>query len=155
MQHANKVIQLLLIALNGALIGAMILIALVMVPFWQSSEPQAFLDWFTAYSPSIGDLMLPLGFGVLFLAVVTFFLSKENKVLRGLTIVFILVTIVYYPIYYLPTNASFSEQTINAAEIGSELSTWLSLHWQRIFFSGAALVTSILAVTRTQSNAEQ
>jgi len=59
-----------------------------------------------------------------------------------------LANMLYYPIYYVPTNTSFAEQTIDVARVSNELSTWITLHWQRIFFAIAALVTSILAVTK-------
>jgi len=151
MKPMSKIIQLLTIALNGAFIGAMILIATVLVPFWQSSEPQLFLDWFSSYGNMIGKLMIPLGPGVLILAIITFFVSKENTILWGLTIVFMLINILYFPIYYLPTNNSFTEQTIELTQVSNELSTWLNFHWQRVLFAMAALITSILAVTKNQS----
>lgn len=149
MKLANKTIQLLTVALNGAFIGAMILIALVLVPFWQTAEPQVFLDWFSAYGNNIGQLMIPLGPGVLILAIISLLLNKENKLLWLLTIVFTIANILYFPIYYLPTNASFAEQTIALNEVSGELSNWLSYHWQRTLFAIAALITSILAVART------
>lgn len=154
MKPANKIIQLLTIALNGAFIGAMILIALVLVPFWKASEPQTFLDWFTAYGGNIGGLMIPLGPGVLILAIIALFLNKENRLLWGLTALLTLANILYFPIYYLPTNNSFVEQTIEVNEVGGELVTWLKYHWQRTFFAIGALITSILAVSKTMNKSE-
>ena len=148
MNQLNKIVQMLVIGLNGAFIGAMILIGIVLVPFWQVSEPQVFLDWFSKYSSTIGGMMIPLGPGVLVLAIATYFLSANNKKLWGLTAIFILINVLYFPIYYLPTNNSFAEQTIELASISSELSTWINLHWQRVFFASLALVTSIIAVVR-------
>ena len=148
MKRTNKILQLLVIALNGSFIGAMILIAIVLVPFWQLSEPQLFLDWFSTYGHLIGSVMVPFGPSVLILAILTCCLSTENRKLWLLTIIFILANMLYYPIYYVPTNTSFAEQTIDVARVSNEISTWLTLHWQRIFFAIAALVTSILAVTK-------
>ncbi|MDY8135980.1 hypothetical protein [Aquimarina sp. 2201CG5-10] len=148
MNIINKIIQQLTIALNGAFIGAMILIALVLVPFWRTSESQVFLDWFTTYSGSIDSLMFPLGPGVMVLAILAFFLSKENRVLWVFTIILIFANILYYLIYFLPTNTSFKEQTIAINEVSGELTIWLRYHWQRIFFALGALITSIMAVFR-------
>lgn len=148
--NAKNVVQISTIALNGAFIGAMVLIGLVIAPFWQNTEPQSFLDWFTAYGSSIGNLMIPLGPGVLIFAVLAFFMSKENKLLWGLTIAFTLANILYFPLYFLPTNASFSEQTINIMGVSDELSTWVNFHWQRVLFAIAALVTSITAVINSK-----
>ena len=151
MKKSNKILQLLIIALNGSFIGAMVLIAMVIVPFWQDSDSQLFLDWFSSYGHTIGQVMIPLGPGVLVLTIITFFMSKNSRILWGLSIIFLLVNILYFPIYYLPTNNSFAEQTIEINEVSNELSTWLQFHWQRIFFAIGALITSILAVTRNQT----
>ncbi len=148
MSQINKIIQQLIIALNGAFIGAMVLIGVVLVPFWQSSEPQTFLNWFTEYGNTIGGIMIPLGPGVLILSILTFFLSSENKKLWALTSVFILINVIYFPAYYLPTNSSFAEQTIALTQVSAELSTWLSFHWQRVLFASFALITSIMAVVK-------
>ena len=151
MTNVNKVIQLLTVALNGAFIGAMILIALVLVPFWKTSEPQAFLDWFTVYGGKIGSIMIPLGPGVLILAIIALILNKGNRLLWILTVVFTLANILYFPIYYLPTNSSFAEQTIPINEISAELSIWLKYHWQRTLFAIGAFMTSILAIRKTMN----
>lgn len=151
MNDLKKLIPLLAVALNSAFIGAMILIGLVLVPFWRTVEPQAFLDWFTTYSGSIDSLMFPFGPGVLILAVVAFFLRKEQRVLWGLTALLILANILYYFIYFRPTNSSFAQQTMGTHEVGEELSVWLTYHWQRIIFALGALITSILAISKTSA----
>jgi len=144
----KKIIPLITIALNGAFIGSMVLIAFVFVPYWKSSEPQVFLDWFTIYGPKIGNLMIPLGPGVLALAILSLILDKKNKWLWILTIVFTLANILYFPFYFLPTNTSFAEHTIPITDISNELSNWLNYHWQRVFFAFGALITSILAMIK-------
>ena len=151
MQHIKTTLQILIIALNSAFIGAMLLIALVIVPFWQAGETQSFLDWFSAYSPNIAKMMIPLGPGVLVLAILVFFMERENKILWGLTIAFLVANVGYFPIYFLPANASFAEQTIAISEVSAELATWLDFHWHRIILALGALLTSILAVVKNQS----
>ena len=112
-------------------------------------EPQKFLDWFTTYSGEIGSIMIPLGPGVLILAIIALILNKDQKLLWILTIILTTANILYFPIYYLPTNSSFAEQTIGIYEVNSELSTWVTFHWQRTLFASGALITSILAVSKT------
>lgn len=146
MTKLNKTIQLLTIALNAAFIGAMILIGLVLVPFWQSSDPQVFLNWFSAYSGNIGSLMIPLGPGVLILAIICFFLNKDKKTLWSLTILFTMGNIIIFPLYFLSANTSFTEQTIELSNVSGELESWLKFHWLRVFLALAALVTSMMAV---------
>ena len=150
MLQIKKTLQCLIIALNSAFIGAMLLIALVLVPFWQTAEPSIFLDWFSLYSSNIGKLMIPFGPGVLVLAVIVFFIDRANKILWGLTIALLLANVLYFPLYFLATNASFAEQTIAISDVSTELSTWLDFHWHRILFALGALITSILAVVKNQ-----
>ncbi len=49
------------VVLTGLFTGAMLLVGVALVTFWQSLEPQAFLDWFAAHSHRVGRLMVPLG----------------------------------------------------------------------------------------------
>ena len=153
MKNLNKIIQLFAIGINGVFIGAMLLIAVVFVPFWRALEPQAFLDWFSVYGSRIGALMIPLGPGVLILTVIALLLNKKKKerLFWMLAIVFTLVNILYFPVYFLPTNTSFAEQTISIGTVSSELNHWLTYHVQRIIFAFGALVASVIAVL-TQEN---
>src|SRR5438876_218312 len=48
-------------ALAALLAGAMLLIRVVLVPFWQRLAPDAFRDWFRDNSGRIGAVMFPLG----------------------------------------------------------------------------------------------
>jgi hypothetical protein len=45
----------------GLLTGAMLVIAVALVPFWQSIDPLGLSRWFAAHSGRIGRLMVPLG----------------------------------------------------------------------------------------------
>jgi hypothetical protein len=49
--------------LTGLLAGAMVLIEVVLVPFWRGSSPREFREWFAVHSPRIRALMVPLGAG--------------------------------------------------------------------------------------------
>src|SRR5437660_12663295 len=46
---------------TGALAGAMTLIRLVLVPFWQRSVTTEFKPWFVENAPRLRALMVPLG----------------------------------------------------------------------------------------------
>lgn len=151
MNLLRKLTPLLVILLNSAFIGAMVLIGLVLVPFWQSSEPQVFLDWFSNYSRLIGRIMIPLGPGVLLLSVITALIIKKNKKMWWLTSALILVNVLYFPIYYLPTNTAFTEQFIAIEAVPETLSSWALFHWQRVIFATLALVTAIVALVKSET----
>jgi Anthrone oxygenase len=46
---------------SATLFGAMMLIRVVLVPFWRSSRPSEFKTWFMRYAPRLRATMVPLG----------------------------------------------------------------------------------------------
>jgi hypothetical protein len=52
----------------GIATGAMLLIGVVLVPFWRAQPPATFRAWFAAWAPRLGRLMRPLGGGAALLA---------------------------------------------------------------------------------------
>ncbi len=54
-------VGLLSAVLVGLLTGGMVLIEVVLLPFWRSVPPEEFRRWFTANAPRIRALMVPLG----------------------------------------------------------------------------------------------
>jgi hypothetical protein len=56
-----RVFQDAALLLLGLFTGAMLVIGVSFVGYWQSLEPSAFLNWFAANADRIGGLMLPLG----------------------------------------------------------------------------------------------
>lgn len=149
MNKFTNVLQLSAVMLNACFIGGMLLIAIVLVPYWQALEPQVFLDWFSVYSDSIGNMMIPLGPIVVLLAIVSFYLNPKARFLWGLTILFLFANVAYFILYHKPTNAMFSEQTIVLDVVTEEVDKWLTYHWQRLFFACCGLVTSIMAVLKS------
>lgn len=47
--------------LTGVLTGGMVLIDVVLVPFWRGAPPGEFRAWFTAHSERLRALLVPLG----------------------------------------------------------------------------------------------
>src|SRR3712207_4492249 len=64
-------LALLATTLAGILAGAMVFIEVVLVPFWRSSSPREFREWFAVHSPRIRAVMVPLGAGAAAAATVT------------------------------------------------------------------------------------
>ncbi len=59
----SRLLALCATVLAGLLAGAMILIDVVLLPFWRGVPPEQFRTWFVAHSDRIRTLMLPLGAG--------------------------------------------------------------------------------------------
>ena len=57
----SRFLALLATVLAGLLAGAMILIDVVLLPFWRGVPPEQFRTWFVAHSDRIRTLMIPLG----------------------------------------------------------------------------------------------
>jgi Domain of unknown function (DUF1772) len=47
--------------LTGLFVGAMLLIAVSLVPYWRGLAPAEFRAWFVAHSGHLGRVMVPLG----------------------------------------------------------------------------------------------
>jgi hypothetical protein len=62
-------LALLSAVLTGLLAGGMVLIDVVLLPFWRSVPPAEFRRWFTANAPRIRTLMVPLGAGAAIVSV--------------------------------------------------------------------------------------
>src|ERR671920_1511059 len=58
-----RFLALLSAVLAGLLAGGMILIDVVLLPFWRGVPPDQFRAWFAAHSDRIRTLMIPLGAG--------------------------------------------------------------------------------------------
>src|SRR6476620_3272675 len=66
MRHCGRVmtsrsVRSISAALTALFAGAMLVIRVALVPFWERLPPDAFRDWFRVNSPSIEALMVPLG----------------------------------------------------------------------------------------------
>jgi hypothetical protein len=59
----SRALALLTAVLVALLAGGMVLIRVVLVPFWRGASPADFRDWFAAHSGRIRSLMVPLGVG--------------------------------------------------------------------------------------------
>ncbi len=58
-----RFLALLSAVLAGLLAGAMILIDVVLLPFWRGVPPEQFRTWFAQHADRIRTLMIPLGAG--------------------------------------------------------------------------------------------
>ncbi len=57
----SRPLALVSAVLAGVLTGGMVLIEVVLVPFWRASPPAEFRAWFTAHSGRLRALLVPLG----------------------------------------------------------------------------------------------
>lgn len=132
----------------GLLAGAMLLIAMAIVPFWASLEPTEFARWFREYSPLLGRIMLPLGASATVLAVLAASLVRPLSSPRFpwfvLAAALAVAAAAIYPLYFISANEALAGASLTAAEIAAELDRWRTWHWVRT----AAGVLGFLATLR-------
>jgi hypothetical protein len=135
MQSLSTTIRLLAFAALNAFSGALLFTALVLVEFWQSTEPETFLDWMTDHFFRLPTLMVPLNVIALITTLAALVLSWKSgfygQLFWGLGLAFLCACTITFPIYFAGANAEFTEQTIPLTAVASKINTWSQWHWFR------------------------
>ncbi len=142
--------------LAGLLAGGMVLIEVVLLPFWRGLPPADFRQWFTAHADRIRSLMVPLGAG----AGVATAASAAAQVTRrhrgGATSVaaaaatagVIAVTVTVSE----PANHRFTGGQLTDAETTDLLRTWARWHHVRVVLGLVATVAATAAAQGAGGN---
>jgi hypothetical protein len=159
MQSLSTTIRLLAFAALNAFSGALLFTALVLVKFWQSTEPETFLDWMTDHFFRLPTIMVPLNVIALITTLAALVLSWKSgfygRLFWGLGLVFLFACTITFPIYFAGANAEFTEQTIPLTVVASKINTWSQWHWFRTTLAMLAAVWAGLGCAVTlQSESE-
>jgi hypothetical protein len=135
--------------LLGLLSGAMLLIAVSIVPFWRGLAPAEFRTWFSANSASIGALMFPLGMSSA-VASITAWMFAVGKAARRWhlyamlgTLGVVLVTLAINE----PANRLFAEPgALNDEDTSALLTRWIVWHWIRLLLGMGAFYAAVCAL---------
>jgi hypothetical protein len=137
----------------GLAAGAMLAEGAVLVPWWRSMRPDAFLGWYADNASRLLDFYGPLeiaGSGLALLAVV---LHRYQRGAGGrLFVVSALLSVAVlgaFPLYFQQVNASFEAGTIALERVPGELSRWAAWHWGRTALGIMAFGSAILGVRAT------
>ncbi|SDY70038.1 protein of unknown function [Geodermatophilus africanus] len=143
-------VGLLSAVLAGLLTGGMVLIEVVLLPFWRSVPPEEFRRWFTANAPRIRALMVPLGAAAGAAGVAT--AAAEASVSRrpgpasltaaAATVGVVAVTVTVNE----PANARFTGGSLTDAETRDLLGTWARWHHLRVALGVVATVAAASAL---------
>lgn len=144
------------IALLALFAGGSITILFVLIPFWQSLQPEAVMEWFRNFGTRVGITMLPMQLIPLFMSVYAYFLAKklkeEGKNLWIWAIVSHIIILIMLFAYYLPVNFSFVNKTMDPTNVPSELIRWEIIHIARTILSVLSTVLAILACSSHLKN---
>jgi hypothetical protein len=152
-----RVFQDTALLLLGLFTGAMLVIGVSFVGYWQSLEPSAFLNWFAANAGRIGGLMLPLGaaatLAALGSAAVTWSSGDRARWWSTASAVLTVSILVVYFVVHAPRNAAFSSAGLPPERVTGELAAWARWHWVRVTLGMAAFWTQLVAIRARSSSA--
>ncbi|MBI1816193.1 MAG: DUF1772 domain-containing protein [Deltaproteobacteria bacterium] len=138
------------VVLLGLLAGAMLLIAVAFVGYWQSLEPEAFLAWFATHAHRIGVLMVPLGAAAtaaaILSAVVTWRIGGSVRAWALTSAVLALLVVAVYFAAHAPRNIVFAARSVAPENVSRELGTWATWHWVRVLLGVGAFYTQLLSI---------
>ena len=150
----TRLLAMVTAVLTGLLAGGMIVIEVVLLPFWRGLPPVDFRQWFTAHADRIRSLMIPLGAG----AGVTTAASAAVQVARGhcggaasvaaaaATAGVIAITVTVSE----PANHRFTGGGLTDEETTDLLRTWARWHHVRV---ALGLVATVAATSAAQGPA--
>ncbi len=131
----SRALAVLTAVLVGLLAGGMVLIEVVLVPFWRGVPPARFREWFTAHADRIRALMVPLGAGAGGAAVASAAAATVGVV--GIT-----VTI------NEPANHRFTTGALTDTATTELLDRWARWHHVRVALGLAATVAAGVALAQ-------
>jgi Domain of unknown function (DUF1772) len=132
----------------GLLAGGMILIDVVLLPFWRGVPPEQFRTWFAAHSDRIRTLMIPLGAGAAAVNAASAVVQAAKGPRAGAAsvaaaaaagVVAITVTV------NEPMNHRFTAEHLTDAETANLLARWA--RWHRLRVALGVLATLGAALT--------
>lgn len=136
---------------SGMFAGVMLFIGLTLGGYWQSLEPQAFLDWFATNNGFIQDsiplVALPTLLGAM-ICVVLSWIQPSSRWWLCTLLSWLVVAVLTFG-FFVPTNTAFAQGAIPVAEAPTTLALWLQLHWLRIAFGMIGTGFAYLATTQT------
>lgn len=128
-QAAATAIAFLAAVALGLSAGAMLAEGALLVPWWRSIPPGAFLDWYHENAERLVAFFGPLEVAAALLALAAAVLARNAwLVLSAALAVAILLA---FPVYFQAVNASFATGSIPPDRVAGELARWASYHWVR------------------------
>ena len=145
-----ETLVVLSVVVLGVTAGALLAEALILVPFWQSIEPPAFLAWYKLNAARLLRFFGPLEIGALLLpglaTTAAWYYEAQGLVLLGTATALSLFVLITFPLYFRDANASFEQGTIDPDDLPQELRRWGRWHWVRTIAATLAFCASVLAV---------
>jgi hypothetical protein len=145
-----RILQDVALTLLGLFVGAMLVIGVVFVGYWESLDPDSFLDWFAAHAGRIGGVMVPLGVGATIAtaasAVGTWGAGRSARAWSLLSAVLATLVVIVYLAVHAPINAAFAAHAMPPERVAGELAIWARWHWMRVLLGLGAFWAQLCTV---------
>ena len=140
--------------LTGLMAGGMVVIQVVLLPFWRGASPADFRRWFTAHAGRIRALMVPLGAGTGVACVASAVAQRAadrggnpaSVAAAAATASVIAITMTVNE----PMNHRFTGGTLTDTETTDLLGSWARWHHVRVALGVAASVAAAAALTERE-----
>lgn len=143
---ANVAAVLAVVAL-GLSAGAVVAEGAVLVPFWRSLPPAAFLAWYRDHGDRLLKFFGPLEVAAAGLTLVALALCWFHGAARfgalAVSALLALAVLAAFPMYFQKVNASFATGTIAADDVPEALRRWACWHWARTAIALGAFLSAI------------
>lgn len=134
----------------GLAAGALLAEGAVLVPFWRSLAPDAFLAWYGDNAALLFNFFAPLEIAAAVLAVAAAALYRVRRRPGGGLLIaaaaLALAILIAFPLLFKEVNAGFAAGTVALDRVGEELARWAWWHWLRTATALAAFAAALLAV---------
>jgi len=132
-------------SLLGLLAGAMLVIAVVLVPFWSVLTPTELRTWFARHAGRIGALMFPLGAAAMVAAAAAWLAHRGRwpALAAGAAAGVVAVTLLVNE----PANRRFAGPVyLSDADTVALLGRWRRWHWLRVALGLVAFAAALGAL---------
>jgi len=130
----------------GMAAGAMLAEGAVLVPWWRSMPPEAFLRWYADNARRLLEFYGPLEIVSATLTLLAAVLHAPGRRWFAGAALLALAVLAAFPIYFRDVNASFETGTIGIDRVAGELGRWAAWHWGRTMFGLLAFALALLGV---------
>jgi hypothetical protein len=131
---ATRAVEGIAIVAGGMFAGTMLTIGLTLGGYWQSLEPQAFLDWFAANERFVRRTIPVVALPTLAATVSAFALRRRDPARvwwAGALAAWLGVAVLTFA-WFVPANVDFASGSFPVEDVPDRLATWLRIHWARI-----------------------
>jgi len=132
--------------------GAMVFIAVVLVPAWRAMEPSAFLSAYVAFAPRARPFLIPLGaltlVAALVAAAIAFWRGDAGVSWMIAAAVLVAAWVAAYPLYFTTADALFTAAGTEATAATAELARFQTWQWVRVALLAAAIACTVAATSR-------